>query len=518
MRDLGTMGEKYFEAWCAQAGLVANGSEIDRTGWDYYVEFPFENEDTQKEIHTAAKECKIQVKSSDKSEGKLSIKLQNLRRLITAQMPAFFLFLEFDGLDTPQKAFLVHVDNLMISSVLQRLHEIEQSDEENKFNKRTMTVYYEEKNLLEQLDGKCLKENLERYIGDDVAKYIKNKIEHLESTGYEDGFAQVTIETEGEENIKNLINATLGKTVQVPFQHFKASKARFKIETKSSCFESGGGYLNITDVKPSAHGSVLFRESKNEVPLSFSAHLYRSPLVTDETPLELKIFRIESGSFELLCNPFTGRVKFNFSLGQGVRLQIREFRDVFRLLKLLSNKGQSFFVQLEFEDMLNFETKSVSNGFDFNFARELNLIECAQQIIAEYDVSEKIEISRDELLSNAGNIYFLSRILTSPPDEFVTEFELEIDQESLKPKVACVLPTLAYLGEYSFGVIVILKGVANRIEKSHYHFYAHEKEVLKKFFTKSEEPMSNEEWERNIREICNVYEEDYSLIINPLLM
>jgi len=518
MRDLGTMGERYFGAWCAQAGLIANGSEIDRTGWDYYVEFPFENEDPQKEIHTAAKECKIQVKSSDKNEGKLSIKLQNLRRLITAQMPAFFLFLEFDNLDTPQKAYLVHVDNLMISSVLQRLHKIEQSDEENKFNKRTMTVYYDEKNILEILDGRCLKEKLEGYIGDNIAEYIKEKIKHLESTGFEDGFAQVTIETEGEENVENLINASLGKNVAVEIKHLKASRARFKIDYNSSSIESGGGYLRITDVKPNANGKVSFRESRNEVPLSFSARLYRSPLVTDQTPQDLKIFRIESNAFELLCNPFTGHVRFNFSLGQGVRLQIHEFRDIFRLLRLLSNKGQTFFVELYFEKMLRFETKSVSSGFDFNFSKELYLIECAQIIVSNYEVAEKIQISLDELLRNEGNIYFLSKILTDAPDSFITEFELEKSTQELKEKVICLLPAQAQIGNYFFGVIVVLEGRASNLENSRYQFYAHEKEIIKKYLTDSNNRMTIEEWERSMSEICDTYNDNYSVIINSLLI
>lgn len=40
MRDLGQLGESTFAMWCAQVGLIANGSAIDKTGWDYYVEFP----------------------------------------------------------------------------------------------------------------------------------------------------------------------------------------------------------------------------------------------------------------------------------------------------------------------------------------------------------------------------------------------------------------------------------------------------------------------------------------------
>ena len=96
MRDLGLMGESTFSLWCAEVGLIPNGSQIDKTGWDFFVEFPFDSDLSPKKIHKPAFECKVQVKATDKNDRKLSITLSNLRRLITAQMPAFFVFIEFD--------------------------------------------------------------------------------------------------------------------------------------------------------------------------------------------------------------------------------------------------------------------------------------------------------------------------------------------------------------------------------------------------------------------------------------
>ena len=37
MRDLGLMGESTFSLWCADVGLIPNGSQIDKTGWDFFV-------------------------------------------------------------------------------------------------------------------------------------------------------------------------------------------------------------------------------------------------------------------------------------------------------------------------------------------------------------------------------------------------------------------------------------------------------------------------------------------------
>lgn len=104
MRDLGQMGENSVQLWCSQVGLTANGSRIDKTGWDFVIEFPFQNFIGPARVHEAAIECKVQVKATDNRDRKWQIKLSNLRRLITAPMPAFILILEFDGKKAAQRA------------------------------------------------------------------------------------------------------------------------------------------------------------------------------------------------------------------------------------------------------------------------------------------------------------------------------------------------------------------------------------------------------------------------------
>ncbi len=210
MRDLGLMGESTFSLWCADAGLIPNGSQIDKTGWDFFVEFPFSSTNESLEIHKPAMECKVQVKATDKNERKLQITLSNLRRLITAQMPAFFVFIEFDQLSTAQRAFIVHVDNDLISKVLNKLHSIDQSDKENKFNNRRMTIHYDDSHIMSETNGACLKEILQGHIGDDLSNYVAKKKSFLETTGFEDGFLQLTFTTEGEEDLKRLIDVSIG--------------------------------------------------------------------------------------------------------------------------------------------------------------------------------------------------------------------------------------------------------------------------------------------------------------------
>ncbi|WXG58864.1 MAG: hypothetical protein ROD09_09860 [Candidatus Sedimenticola sp. (ex Thyasira tokunagai)] len=263
------MGESTFSLWCADVGLIPNGSQVDKTGWDFFVEFPFSSEVSTHEIHKSAFECKVQVKATDQNKRRLSITLSNLRRLITAQMPAFFVFIEFDGEDTAQRAFVVHIDNSLISKVLKRLHKLEQSDKDNNFNKRTMTIHYDNSHLLERLNGECLKQCLLTHIGDNIADYIASKKAHLESTGYEGGFGQMTFTTEGEDNLKTLIDVSLGIEKQVDVSKFKGVNTRFGIRSKNTFVDAEGGKLEMPGLKPNADGKIRFREDKLAPGLSF---------------------------------------------------------------------------------------------------------------------------------------------------------------------------------------------------------------------------------------------------------
>lgn len=177
MRDVGRMGESAFCQWCASAGLTANSSNVDKTGWDFIVEFAFarRHENTFGSVHDAALECKVQVKSTDKRDRKLAIKLSNLKRLVTSAMPSFFVFIEFDGMEQAQRVFLVHVDQKIAYSVLARLQEAESKNESHLLHKKTLVVKYDESNLISEPTGLALAEAIRKHVGDDLASYINEK-------------------------------------------------------------------------------------------------------------------------------------------------------------------------------------------------------------------------------------------------------------------------------------------------------------------------------------------------------
>ena len=511
MRDLGLMGESTFSLWCADAGLIPNGSQVDKTGWDFFVEFPFSSKLSTHEIHKSAFECKVQVKATDQNKRKLSITLSNLRRLITAQMPAFFVFIEFDGKDSAQRAFVVHVDESLISKVLKRLHQVEQSECDNKLNKRSMTIHYNESHMLKNLNGECLKQCLLDHVGDSIEVYIDRKKSHLESTGYENGFAQMTFTTDGEENLKTLIDVSLGIKKHVNISKFKGVDTRFGIQNKSPFVDSEGGKLEMPNVKPNADGKISFKEGKLSAPLSFNAKLYNSPF-NAMVPDNFKKMRVEGEFFDLVFNPYTGYASYSFSFGEGVRLEVKKFRDALKLLNLLTASGKKIFAELIFESLPKLEFAVGGSEKDFDFSDELKALDCAVNILSEFDVTETVDISFDEILRYGTQICQMDSMSGSSLNMFKVEFGVDGEGYNPHKKTACIFLVTTPIGSHVFGFILVLTGMVEEIEDGRFMLISDDVTIERRIVSDRDAVISNEDLASIIEEIEIKYDSEFSVV------
>lgn len=511
MRDLGLMGESTFSLWCADAGLVPNGSQIDKTGWDFFVEFPFGSKVSTHEIHRSAFECKVQVKATDKNERKLSITLSNLRRLITAQMPAFFVFIEFDGKECAQRAFVVHVDEDLISKVLKRLHQVDQSESNNNFNKRKMTIHYDDTHILTNPSGQSLKERLLTHIGDGIEDYISRKKAHLESTGYENGFAQMTFTTNGEENLKTLIDVSLGIEKQVDVAKFKGVDTRFGIQNRSPFVDSEGGKLEMPNVKPTANGMIKFKEDKLSAGLTFASKLYNSPFNV-LVPDNLKKMRVEGDFFDLTFNPYTGYASYYFSIGEAVRLEVKQFRNAIKLLNILGSSGKKIFAEFIFESLPKLEFLVGCSKHDFDFSEELKTLDCAVDILSDFEIFESVDISLEEISRQASQIDQMHSMTRPSQNIFKVEFGIEGDgYDPVKP-TACIFLVTAPVGSHIVGAILVLTGTVEVIEDGRFRLISDGVIIEQRIVSERDTIISNEDLASAVEQIEKKYESEYSIV------
>ena len=482
MRDLGTMGESTFSLWCAQAGLVHNGSKIDKTGWDFYVEFPFTGNAEADQLHSSAIECKVQVKASDNRDRKLPIKLSNLRRLITAQMPAFFVFIEFDGDSNAQRAYLRHVDQSIISKTLEKIHKIEQLEGRTDHHKRTMTIDYGSQHEIKPPTGQALKAAIESFIGAGMATYVADKKKILESTGFESGYAQITIKTEGKDNILHLIDVSIGARKSVPISSLKGHKTRFGIKSKSLMIDEASGELEMPDIKPVATGLIHFREDPLSPSLTFSCKLFISPL-NHILPKELGKVRAEGEFFDLKFNPYTGAAEYKFNEFAENSLPVIKLRDILRLLRLITSSSKRITAELVFAGSPSCEFSMNGLSQPFELSTELKALDCAAKILSYFDITEPICTTLNEVANHAEAICQFCSVLNVKELHFKVQFSVTGDGFDSTKVVACIVVTTARIGKYVFGVILAITGSIQSIENGLYCLIASNASVERKIIS-----------------------------------
>lgn len=250
MRNIGNMAESLLSMWCAEAGLTVNTSQQDNMGWDHYIEFPLSNIISHDQVHQSAPKCKVQVKATDKNDRKLQVTLSNLRAMAIDPLPYFFLFVEYDGQSTPQKAFLHLVDNDLIRQILKKIHSINASDKDNKFNKKTMIVKYDGHCEMAELSGQCFNSTLETYFNGNFEKIVTDKLNFIKSVGYEDSVIKLGFQTIGEENIEKIVDVSLGLENAVSIEQLIAKNTRFGIETIDPLLSSSTATLSMPNLTP----------------------------------------------------------------------------------------------------------------------------------------------------------------------------------------------------------------------------------------------------------------------------
>lgn len=513
MRDLGQLGESTFSMWCAQVGLVANPSMIDKTGWDFYLQFPISNNLSPQQLHKSAFECKVQVKATDKKDRKLAITISNLRQMATSPMPTFYCFLEFDGQSQVQKAFLLHLNHEIIYSILKRVHEIEQSDKDNNLNKRTMTLHYDEKMEIEKLNGHSLKADLLKYIGDDYSKYIREKSKFLENCGFEEGYGKIQFSVNGEAGIRNIIDVSLGLEEELDVENLTSIEERFGIPSKKSEFKLSNAKLRIGMSTPKK-GKVRFKEDHLSSGLMFDIEFYTPPFNFHDFRKYAK-FRIVGDFFDIACEPYVGKAHYTFSLGDDQKLKLGKLKDAVSLICLLSRDKQIAIFELDLEgfELLSFTLTSKYIKRELTIFNEL--LEKASQICEYANVSEEIKVSLKDLYYFRKEIEQFYTLITKS-DLLDIKLEIDVEHKFEISKVAHISVLICHLGTHIIGMIFTVIGDFNEILKKNRFSVKNAKIVVERVFSFSPKNLEiiKEAISKEIHNRIQKYDGEYDVFYN----
>ena len=277
MRDLGTLGEKAFTSWCTEGEITATRPDIDHHGWDYYLEFHSENNNEHSlDMQPAPLECKVQIKSTDGESKEVQFWLSNLHRLIKTPMPVFVCFIEFNGNNKPESAYLVHLGEDIIRHTLKRLRKADILGKKDKIHEEKITIKYDDSHKIDSLDGISLRKAILSHIKNGLEEYTSHKDELVKSLGFEDGSVHITFETQDFDSLNDVF---LGIKPEVSIVNLIASNYRFGIKDLHPLYELEKSKLSIPDLPVFAEGEIIFKEHLLSRGISFPCKVYDSRLM-----------------------------------------------------------------------------------------------------------------------------------------------------------------------------------------------------------------------------------------------
>ncbi|MPQ67796.1 MULTISPECIES: hypothetical protein [unclassified Pseudomonas] len=460
--DLGLMGESVFTTMCAGAGLTPNKSGTsDATGWDYVVEFPIPAKRGALDMHISPCECKVQVKSTNSRGKRVSLKLSNLHRLVVSPVPTFVVFFEFDGREFPSNAYLLHVDEGLITKALKR---VRAEGSEAKLNRLTMVVRFDESHRLTSVTGQALKSKIMEYIGLDLPNYVASKANHLKSAGFEDGFAKVTFGINNED-LEAFADAAIGLKTIAKLQSFRSVYSRFGIQDDVPFADFEVGSLELTEVVPHSTGTLRFRQHAFAPCVAFSIKLYTSPFSNHPNP-RLSRSRIAGEFFDLFFSKAS--TEFSLHIEPGQRKPISKLKQALSLMELLTVPKRKILCEFERSDGQTAEFSFETGMNEYEYRPDfLEDAEQAEKLAGLYGLGDEVSISPHDLRVFGPAINWFIKLLDGKESGGAFSFKSapeKMPSGALKP-VACIFTRSLLVGDHNFGAVCVVTGTPERSDE-----------------------------------------------------
>lgn len=453
MRDIGKAGERFFGAWCAASGMTANASETDHNGWDVFVEI----DETSAEydplsLHEGLIETKIQVKSSDGAKRAVDVELSNLKKMATSALAAFYVLLEFESGESPTRAYLLHVDHALTEKILKRISDLKSKDQTAKLNKKFMRLNFIDEVI--PLSAVNLKKMLLSHVGPSNSAYVENKIKNLNSIGFENGKYQFQFSISGDEQLKKLIDISLGKNEVIEVENVFRSTLRFGTISNTPNLISDTALLSMPDIAPSDKGSITFRDSSTGRSITYPTELYRSPF-NSWIPEEFRKIRMIANCFEL--NLRGCRQSFSIDIKTHLldQFSIEDALKMFNLTRMLS-KPENIRMTFNFKNLTS--NLILKSGESFpDCSAEIDLLEKALKIKNYYELDTSLSLKSSELGRIQKQLRALELLISNRLDVVRLTFSSEENIEK-GTYIDCYHVYSFQMGGYIFIELTIFSG------------------------------------------------------------
>ncbi len=348
------MGEREFEQWCAQAGLIANRAEVDKGGWDYLVQFkavtPSPQVTSLDHLPPSAT-CWIQVKSTDaRKRASPSVKLSNWLRLIDPSLPAFHLVLRFEGQEHPVEAYLVPVGESAVFSVLKKLRSLPIEDI-GALHKSTLSVAMRPEHRLPACNGLSLRAGIEQHVGTDLRAYHEAKKQWHDKSGYEGARYRFTMTTVGSSDahvLDRLVDFAIGLTDELPSTIRELEEIRFGVAKPVTTIVPLPSEVIIRTSRPSLDGTLEVAVPDGTLRVRVPCRFYHPHNLFPFIPNEKLRFRVATSHFELVFRAQGEQVSLLFHMPTAEEpKRLSDWSSAFRVIRMIEDVSVPLSVLLD---------------------------------------------------------------------------------------------------------------------------------------------------------------------------
>jgi hypothetical protein len=511
MADIGEMGESKFSYWCAEAEIVCNYSKIDKTGWDFFIEF---NDAFDKNLPLDMQppriEAKVQVKSTKSTKRLVQVSLSNLQRLATSIQPAFFVFIEFDQNNQFSNAYLKHVDEDLIKEILHRLRKESSNGKNISPNKRKMVVKYDPTKDYLIKNGSDLKSSILNCIPHGLSAYQKNKNSILSKVGFEDGYGYVRFILNADD-IKSMVDMSLGLDTSVSLKEAKFFNSRFGIDIEDSEFSDWSFYsLTLDNPKPHTKGVLRFIVKNSQSAwLDFHCDCYISII----THPEYRKIRLKTNTYSMYLS--SNRLNFEFN----PKSEKVGFIDLYKTIKLLhwiTKNKNNIKAEVYLEERLAITVNDLgaldSTGSYEHLWRKA---EAAKYFFDMFDLFDE-KMSINDLQLYGDSLVGLQSVIKLSPDKFKINFNLDGENKQEIDNFVSICTFCAIFSNKALYIVLAWEGKAILGMNNVYTLQTHEVKQCEKFIFSVDKVLDSKNSEEIMSDCANSYiDEGWEVAINP---
>jgi hypothetical protein len=505
MRDLGRMGEDAFSYLCNTTGLIANKAFVDKTGWDFLVEFPVSrNNMVPLDMQQSPIQCKFQIKSTDTNVRKISISLSNLDRLVKDPLPAIYCLFDFNGKNEVQQIYCLHIDDNIMEKTLKELRKIG-IDADAKLNKKTINIHFEEKHKLIEPTGEQLVKVINSFIGNDFAKYIDTKKEKLIKLGFGAKPYGLRFSLNSKEDVVNIVDAYLGIDCKINVSNAEGFTVRFGIEMPDSKVSAKKAELKISP-QPIKNGLLRFRESKFSPPMDFICDIYIPPFRIKKH----EKIRLVTTFFEIIIDSNRKQIHLTHLSNPDLAGKPHQIRNWLKLSNLLKLKDITMTIQML--GIPELELGLLANNNCPDNSEPLILVEALIDVYNYFEINIDSLIKLSDIDLNTKEIIQMSSIIKNDSHNITLSFSHDSFTYREDALLACILRIDVCLLNYHLTLIVSIVDKVHKIGDTKYQVNS-DKLTIHKSFNGLEDFPTDKDLEDYFIELAEDYQNNGTQVI-----